>query len=378
LASPTAPRGLNAERLIREVEKRLEELSADAREEVLDALREEFARERRRSEPLDKIEQERARRVEAETLREILEAINRQARLQDTIDEVLKQLARIVVLDSCWLALLEADGQFRILAVRGVENPEQLIGLAYRDALCDEIRESRWPISVTDVQSDERFTRLESLDGTRSWAGIPLQVEGEVIGLLSLGRNCVDAFEDEDLHRAKAVAFSAAAAIRKARLLEQVRRYAALMERTVAVDQAVFQRRAPAELARVILEGAVHLGAYSGGLLVLADAKPARLAAAVGDAFAELPDVGRAAAPAVLDAREIRRLPPSEAGSVALSIGVPLPEVPIYLVPLATPDRHVGTLVLLDPNGETPDDRLTEAFASRAATAYLYASEPRG
>ena len=33
----------------------------------------------------------------------------------------------------------------------------------------------------------------------------------------------------------------------------------------------------------------------------------------------------------------------------------------------------MGTLVLLDPDGETADDRLMEAYASRAAAAYLHA-----
>src|SRR5207245_2715707 len=81
--------------------------------------------------------------------------------------------------------------------------------------------------------------REEGAELIRSWAGIPLLVEGEVIGVLCLDRHRVDPFDEEDLHRAKAVAFSSAAAIRKAQLLEKVRRYAALMERVVSVDEAV-------------------------------------------------------------------------------------------------------------------------------------------
>src|SRR3982751_2896058 len=80
-----------ADRLVREVEKRLlalPDVAAPVREEVLDALREEIARERRRVDPTSTVENERTRRVEEETLREILEAINRQASLKDTIDEV--------------------------------------------------------------------------------------------------------------------------------------------------------------------------------------------------------------------------------------------------------------------------------------------------
>lgn len=368
---------MNAERLIRDVEKRLVGLSESARAEVLDALREEMGRERRRTEadPQATIEGERVRRVEAETLREILEAINRQARLPETIEEVLKQLGRIVIYDSCSLALLEPDGSFRILAGRGLPNPEAFLGTTFRSGLSDEIRDKRQAISLADVTNDERFVPIASGPPVRSWVGLPLLVEGEVIGMLSVDRRRVEPFDEEDVHRAKAVSFSAAAAIRKARLLEQVRRYAALMERTVAVDQAVFTEKSTAEVAQTILEGAVHLGSYPAGLLILSASTP-RVAAALGDAFADAKLPGKEA-PAALDARASQRLSPQEAAGVGLSLGVPFPAVPLYLVPLATADKHVGTLVLVDPDGETADDRLMDAYASRAATAYLYAAQSR-
>jgi hypothetical protein len=364
---------MNAERLIREVEKRLLGLSESARAEVLDAMREEIGRERRRTEsdPLATLEAERTRRVEAETLREVLEAINRQARLTDTIEEVLKQLARIVLYDSCSLALLEPDGQFRILAVRGFADPDKLVGLTFRDELSDEIRNNPQPMSLADVTNDERFAKIPGTEQIRSWAGMPLLVEGEVIGLLSLDRRRIEPFGDEDLHRAKAVAFSAAAAIRKARLLEQVRRYAALMERTVNVDHAVFTKQSSPEVARIILEGAAHIGAYPAGVFVATAGNGLKFAAVVGDAFAQTSLVGKPA-PAELDARASQRLSAEAAPGIARALGVSLPAVGLYLVPVATKDQHVGTLALLDPNGETADDRLIEAYATRAATAYLH------
>src|SRR5687768_15186734 len=66
---------MNAERLLREVERRLSGLPEDARREAVDAVREEISRERRRSGVGERVEVERERRQEAETLREILEAI---------------------------------------------------------------------------------------------------------------------------------------------------------------------------------------------------------------------------------------------------------------------------------------------------------------
>jgi hypothetical protein len=357
---------MNTERLLREVEKRLAHLSEADRAEALDALREEIARERRRDSPHATVETERERRVEAETLREILEAINRQASLDQTIEEVLKQLSRLVVFDSCSIGLLDPGGSFRIIASRGFADAGRVKGLAFQSPLHEALRHGRSALALSDVAGDPRFTAVEGAEAIRSWAGIPLLVEGEVIGVLCLDRHQVQPFEDEDLHRAKAVAFSAAAAIRKAQLLEKVRRYAALMERVVQVDEAVFAGRELAELGQVILDGALHIGAYAGGAMVLEDVKGAHVAARSGGGTPDGP-----VAPALLT-RQARRLDAAQAAGHGRSVG--LAPQPLFLVPLATPDVHVGTLVLADPDGESPDDRLMEAYASRAAAAWVHAA----
>ena len=240
-----------------------------------------------------------------------------------------------------------------------------MVGRTLRAPLSDAILEGRWPVSITDVREDPRFEVIEGSEEVRSWAGIPLQVEGDVIGLLCLDRHRVEPFGEEDLHRARAVAFSAAAAVRKAQLLEQIQRYAILMERLVDVDQAVFAEKHPDDVAHLILEGGLRIGDYDAGLLVLAAGDGPRVAAATG-VFGAL--LGRSA-PIALLVRETARLP---AADVAPAWGL-LPPDDLLLVPLTTGDTDVGTLVLLDPDGETDDDRLMGAYASRAATAYLHA-----
>lgn len=360
---------MDTDRLLREVERRLAALPPQEREDALDAIREEVARERRRALDPASVEVERQRRLEAETLREVLEAINRQARLEETIDEVLKQLTRIVSVDACSLALLEGQGRFRIIAGRGFPEPARIVGATFRDAITDAIRVTHWPVTISDVREDPRFEVIEGSEEIRSWAGIPLLVEGEPLGLLCLDRHRVEPFEAEDLHRAKALAFSAAAAIRKAQLLEQVRRYAALMERVVEVDQAVFSSLKPLEVARVILENAARLGNYPAGLFVLPGPGGAHVAVGLG------PFAGLAGTPAPLelDIRVTERLPAEKVAAVMRTLDVNIPALDMYLVPLSTGHAHLATLALLDPDGETADDRLMEAYASRAAAAYLHA-----
>jgi GAF domain-containing protein len=359
------------DRLLREIEKRLAHLPEDDRAAALDAVREEIARERRRDAPPGTIEAERERRVEAESLRAVMEAITRPAQLDDTIAEVLKQLSRLVVFDSCSLALLDPDGRFRIIAGRGFPEDAQVVGLRFRDALSDEIRQSAWPITLPDASADERFVQLEGTGTIRSWAGVPLLVEGETIGVLCLDRTRLDPFAEEDLHRARAVAFSAAAAIRKAQLHEKVRRYAELLERVLRVDQAVFAEAPPPEVARLLVEGARQIGRYPAGMLALADSGTV----VAGDGvFAPLID-GKA--PPELLVPMTGRLEAERVSALGQALGVPLPKEGIYLVPLLVDDRHVGTLSLLDPDGQTPDDRLMDAYASRAAAAYVHALRGR-
>jgi hypothetical protein len=321
---------MNTERLLREIEKRLAAAPEALRAEVLDATREEIAREKRRLDPVLTVEAERERRMEAETLREVLEAITRQARLENTIDEVLKQLAKIVMFDACALSLNEPSGATRTLAVRGT---------------------------------------METATGAR--LDLPLLVEGTTIGLLTLARIQEEAFGSEDLHRARAVAFSASAAIQKARLLEQVRRYADLMERVVAVDQGVFAGLPLSEVALSILEGAVKIGSYRGGLLAIREKQAAIVTASMGEGLAAAQ--GKPA-PRLLEPDATTRLVPAAAATAAAMLGVTFPDTEIYIVPVATADIRVGTLVLFDPDGATPDDLLMEAFASRAAAAYLHAA----
>ena len=363
---------MNTDRLLRDVEQRLSHLSPADRAEALDAVREHIARERRREGPAATVESERERRLEAESLRAVLEAINRQATLEQTIEEVLKQLARIVVFDSCSVALADADERYRIIAARGYPDPGKVVGLTFRDELTETLRRSTSAVAVGDVLHDPRFrTRIAGAPDIRSWAGIPLLVEGEVIGLLNLDRHRVDPFDDEDLHRAKAVAFSAAAAIRKAQLMERVRRYAALMERLVTVDQAVFAGEPAAAVARLVLEGALAIGSYSGGVLVLNGARgAARAAAAAGGARVET----GTPMPAALAGRDAARLGAAEAARVAARAKIKLPKDGLFLVPMTTASRHLGTLVLCDPSGPSADDRLMESYASRAAAALLHAT----
>ena len=295
-------------------------------------------------------------------------------RPDEALDEVLKQLGRVVHADFALVAVAEPGTGLRVAAVSGAEDgpprgraprrPPPRRGAARsagRCACATPRRRGRW--------------RSPARRALRSWVALPLLLEGDVVGMLVAGRLALDTFTDEELLRAKAVAFWAAAALRRVQLQDQVRRYATLLEQVVEVDQRVFRGEGPDALSPAILEGACRIGGYRGGLLVLQTPRGPGVAASSGDALA-----GAAGPPAPADLasaapRRLLRRPHAGRRRVAghgAAGRAGLPRAP------RDAEGWVGCLALLDPNGESPEDRLLEAYASRAAAAWRHAAPHHG
>jgi len=370
---------LNIDRLLRDVEGRLAAMEGAAgrdeglRREFMDALREAIARERRGLDPSFTVERERERRQNAEQLRGALEAIHGSVRSDEALEEVLKQLGRLVHADFSLVAIAEPGTGLRVAAVSGAE-AAGLVGVILTDPRLDAAGEERRAARGSDTEAEGPLA-LAGAPPLRSWVALPLLLEGDVVGMLVGGRLAFDTFTDDDLLRAKAVAFWAAAALRRVQLQDQVRRYATLLEQVVEVDQRVFRGEGPDALCPAILEGACRIGGYRGGMLVLQTPRGPVVAASSGEALAGA--VGRKA-PADLASAGSRRLSAARMLDVAESLGMELPAEQVFLVPLATPEGWVGCLALLDPSGESPEDRLLEAYASRAAVAWRHAAQHHG
>jgi len=373
------PWPVNIDRVLHDVEGRLAALPGEVgldearRREVMDALRDAVGRERLRLDPDMTVERERERRQLAEELRAALEAIHGSTRPEESLEEVLKQLGRIIQVDFGAVAVAEPGGALRVAAVRGVP-PDGLVGGLLSDARVDGALAERRAVLVADAEA-EGALGLANAPALRSWVALPLLLEGDAVGVLVAGRTAVDAFSDDEVLVAKAVAFWAAAALVRVQQIDQLRRYSTLLEQVVDVAQHVFEGEAADALSRRILDGACRVGRYAGGLLVVETSAGPAVAAALGRGLAAA--VGRAA-PTELLTTGVRRLSAEQVPAMAKALGIAVPAEPVFLVPLAAPDRVVGCFLLLDPNGESTEDRLLDAYASRVAAAWRHGALRRG
>lgn len=85
--------------------------------------------------------------------------------------------------------------------------------------------QSRAGLLVLDAQQDDRFTGAQSVfvQGIRSCLCVPIWAEGRMLGMLVLDRGVVEPFVEDDLELVTVVAYQAALAIERARLIEKAR-----------------------------------------------------------------------------------------------------------------------------------------------------------
>jgi len=164
----------------------------------------------------------------AETLQQLSVALTMSLELEDVLRSVLDELARLVPYDSAAVMLLE-DGVLRLHAQRGFdwdENDDALTRIAFLPGETpgtDEVFSSDRPIIFADVRQVPGWIWLPGSGHIRSWMGVPLRVQGRVIGMFSIDKIEPGFFNERLVALAGALAPHAAIAIERARLIQELR-----------------------------------------------------------------------------------------------------------------------------------------------------------
>ena len=87
------------------------------------------------------------------------------------------------------------------------------------------------PLMVPDVRQDARYLSVRGMPEIRSELALPIRGRGELIGVLDIESDRLNAFDDEDIAILQSLANQAGVAIQNARLYEQARQLAVLEER---------------------------------------------------------------------------------------------------------------------------------------------------
>lgn len=206
------------------------------------ARREEAERARERL-----LAAEREQRLLAETLSQITLALTSSLTYAEVLDEILRQVQRLVPHEATNIMLLE-DGHLRMVRWQGYERHGAGAFIDGLEQPLDEFPldrqavESGEPVIVSDTRKEPRWVTLDATAWIHASLVVPMRIHDRVLGLLRLDDGSPDAFSQEDAYRLSSLAAAAAVALENAQLYQDLED--ALFETVVALSNAMDARDA--------------------------------------------------------------------------------------------------------------------------------------
>ena len=154
--------------------------------------------------------------------------------LEDLLAELLTRVVDILGVDTAAILLLEDDGRTLVArAAKGLEEEvERGVRVPVRQGFAGRIAATGHPVFIEDLDKAEVVNPLLRQKGLKSLLGVPLMVEGEVIGVLHVGSMKLRVFGPNDLEVLQRVGDRAALSI-NGRLAEQDRGLADVLQRSL-------------------------------------------------------------------------------------------------------------------------------------------------
>ncbi|HZD10782.1 MAG TPA: GAF domain-containing protein [Candidatus Binatia bacterium] len=191
---------------------------------------------------------EQRRRQIAETLIEAAAALSATLELDQVLLRVLEQLGKVIPYESAAVHQLEEGW----LVVRAATGFEDLASVLQRRTPVDQQRPScnvvtgRRPLAVVDIQEAVPAFPvsgdLREFGKIRSWLGLPLIVNEQVLGIITVDRHAVQPFTAEEVALAQTFANHAALALQNAQLYETLANHSDYLEGAVEARTAELQR----------------------------------------------------------------------------------------------------------------------------------------
>ena len=185
-------------------------------------------------ERLRKQEAANQQKLIAETLRNIATTLNSSLDLDEILDNILSQISRLIPYETATLVVRE-DDKMEVIRHRGFAElglQDWIDDLSFPIDKYGQIIADGQPVVIPDVKESDWWIDIPETDWIRSYLGIPILKDGNLIGLINLDHSELNFYTQKNVESAKIFAHQVAVALSNAHLLEkteqQLRRLAAL------------------------------------------------------------------------------------------------------------------------------------------------------
>jgi GAF domain-containing protein/anti-sigma regulatory factor (Ser/Thr protein kinase) len=312
-----------------------------------------------------------------QALQRVTDAALQHLSLDELLDQLLQRVVETLHTDTAAILLLdEQAGELVARASKGIEEEvEQGVRIPLGQGFAGTIAALRQPLTIPNVDHGDILNPILRERGIRSLLGVPLLVEGEVLGVLHVGTLVPREFTEADADLLHAAADRAAMAISHAHMYERERAAARTLEALQSVTDAGLGYLPLPQLLDELLQRIVRiLDADTAAFLLLDEAGRELIATAaigVDEVGARVP-VGRGFAGRIAAESHPITIPDTDDADIWNPLLRQAGIRSLLGVPLLAEDKVIGVLhvgTLTPRNFEPRDVELLQLAADRAATA---------
>lgn len=185
---------------------------------------------------------EREQRLLAEILAEVTLALTSQIQIENVLDDILRQVQRIVPFKAAHIALLEGE-TLRVVRWQGYDSYgsegaiANLIQLVSTSPLEEDAIQTFEPVVVADTRQEPRWIIYPETSWIRSYLCVPILQQDRVLGLLRLDGDQPGEFSQDDAGRLQTLANTVAISLTNARRIQETRQKARQVERILNTVQ---------------------------------------------------------------------------------------------------------------------------------------------
>jgi GAF domain-containing protein len=216
---------------------------------------------------------EQQRRRLADTLRGLAEVISSKLNLDELLNIVLQELAKVIEYDSATVQLLQGD-QLVVIGGRGRPGSQPLVGLSFSMEGRNPSRrvmETQEPLIIRDVQLDYPAAFAQPPHNqVHSWLGLPLTYGTNVLGVMAVDNHRIDFFTQEDAGVVLAFANQVAVALQNAHLFEEAQQQVRQLAALTRVGQSLNRALNVNEVLNLVLDAVFDLvGDHRGSIWLI-------------------------------------------------------------------------------------------------------------
>jgi len=206
----------------------------------------------------DRTREEQRRTEQLRTVNEVGRSISSILQPEELFPYIVNSLRETFNYHNVGIVTINRDsGSLLLKASAGAYEGGPDIGTAPRDlrGIVSKVSKEGEPLLINDIPNDPVYRDVEDLGDTRSELAVPIKLGGQVLGVLHIEANRVNAFDELDLFTTQTLADQLAIAIENSRLYQDTRDMAIIEERNRlardlhdAVSQTLFSASLIAEV----------------------------------------------------------------------------------------------------------------------------------